>query len=460
MGTDLDYDDAIGQRLRELREPGFGATTGAWDGVEHRRRTHRTRRIVASVGAAVLVVIAAAAVAVAINDPDGKRVEVVHPAPEPVDAPIVEVLPRTETTSHLRIVANPPTTLEIEVQVEADFEDWVNAEVTVCFPWAGGETCDPAVRATPVSARLLDGNAGVWHMTMPTWVNTPNGLQSCTNIKCRIVADDFAGHRYASSPIRLSDPGPRPDSLIDVASAGHDGVVRVTSDGLTADPSYTAWANNAAPERLRDVPPGYMTVCAWHHLFRCDNLVKVPQPAFDGKPFVIDIPTNRMLFTPEGWVDCVQVTCAVSLSRTVNVEEGDGGVGSSTAMISFVPYRLPADTPAETTPTLTVDLPPDPKVGDVVTITAHDLPPHADPEAFRGMGSLGQCTSDDLRRVDDCRYQMSVDVTDLPNHSIQARIPLLACGDARGCYFALQEGDKGYPEIAKTARFHVKGVDE
>ena len=83
------------------------------------------------------------------------------------------------------------------------------------------------------------------------------------------------------------------------------------------------------------------------------------------------------------------------------------------------------------------------------------MPPRTDPKSLQGLGALGQCASDDLRVIDDCRFQTFVEWTELPNRGMQARVPLVSCGDPRGCYFAFQEGDKGYPEIAKTERFQV-----
>jgi hypothetical protein len=162
---------------------------------------------------------------------------------------------------------------------------------------------------------------------------------------------------------------------------------------------------------------------------------------------------NRKLFTSEGWVDCVEVTCTVVLHRAVNVRGVPGGTASTTDDAAILPFRLPANTPEMQEPTISVDFPDGRAVDARARITVGNVPANLPADKFRQLGGLGMCSADDLRLVDDCRYDMLTEWTELPDGTLQARMRISPCGDPRGCYFALQVGGKGYPELARTDRF-------
>ncbi|HVJ98668.1 MAG TPA: hypothetical protein VNC41_17700, partial [Acidimicrobiia bacterium] len=187
MATDLDPNDALGERLRSLSEPALGqASPDAWAGVQQHRRARRTRHLVAAVGTTVIVlVVAVAAFAATQSGEGGKHVEVVTPstvAPLPADPPIFDVLPVAKTAQISIANSASPIKAGTEVRIELTQSphkvgDTINTSMQVCFPYAGGETCDPSVDVHWVEGDSR-GNT-IYRVTMPGWVRTAAGMRSC-----------------------------------------------------------------------------------------------------------------------------------------------------------------------------------------------------------------------------------------------------------------------------------------
>jgi hypothetical protein len=205
------------------------------------------------------------------------------------------------------------------------------------------------------------------------------------------------------------------------------------------------------------LPPGSLSICAFTDRFECDALVRPAAPAFDGRPHSVVVRTNRLLLTARGWVDCVRVQCAIALHRNTNVSTIGGGVSSGVQMIALAPYRLPTTAAPMPRPKLTIAAHPPAHVGDSLTVTLHDPPPYVDP-ARRLI--VGQCASNDLRRINDCRVRFvgngqTQAWTKLADGSLRQRWEVIDCNNAAGCYLAVQPPAKGFPPVARTPRFTV-----
>jgi hypothetical protein len=264
-----------------------------------------------------------------------------------------------------------------------------------------------------------------------------------------MTADD--GTRIGT-PVLDIESGPRPVEPASLVSAGADGVARIVMDGLDADESWKAYAAAVDKESLE---AGWTGICALADSTECDSVVRAPQPTLDGQRHAVDIQTNRLLHTPEGWIDCVEVTCAIVISLSVGVTWNAQSTGSGQQIATIVPYRLPADTPAMKTPTMTVTPTENVHNNDVVTVTIRDLPPNVDPMKWRELGGIGQCAADDLRMMDDCSYSTQTAFTELPDNGLRVDYTVRTCYMGPKCYIALEAGGKGYPELARTERFEV-----
>jgi hypothetical protein len=456
MATDLDHDDALGRHLRELRAPETAAPTDrAWAGVEQHRRTRRTRHLIATLGTTVVVlVIAVAAFATAQSDNGSRHVEVVTPSTvaPPADPPIFDVLPVAKT-AQLRVTraGTIPAGSEIGVELTQSphkVGDTINTNARVCFPWADGETCDPSV-----DVRYVEDTGGVttYRLTMPGWVRTAAGPRSCEEIGCRIAMQADDGTRIGT-PVLDIESGTAPVEAASLVSAGADGVVRIVMDGLDADES---WKRYAAAVDQESLDAGWTGICALGASLECDSIVRAPQPTLDGQRHAVDIETNRLLHTPEGWIDCVEVTCAIVISLTVGVTWNSQSSGSYAEIATIVPYRLPPDTPPMTPPTMTVTPTENLHNKDVVTVTIRDLPGNVDPIKWRELGGIGQCSAEDLRLVRDCTFATQKTFTELPGNGLRVEYPVRTCYNGPKCYLTLQAGGNGYPELARTEPFEV-----
>jgi hypothetical protein len=243
-----------------------------------------------------------------------------------------------------------------------------------------------------------------------------------------------------------------PDTSTELIDAGADGVVRFTMDGMEPDESWTRYAAAVDDESLS---AGYTAICALTHQLLCDSIVRAADPVLDGQKRTVEVATNRLVHTPEGWIDCVEFTCAIVVHRTVNVTWNEHSSGSHTEITGFVPYRLPADTPAMTKPTMTVTPTQNLHDKDVVTVTIRDLPGNVDPIKWRELGGIGQCAAVDLRLIDDCTFATQKTFTELPDNGLRVEYPVRACYNARPCYLTLQAGGNGYPELARSETFTV-----
>ena len=87
---------------------------------------------------------------------------------------------------------------------------------------------------------------------------------------------------------------------------------------------------------------------------------------------------------------------------------------------------------------------------EVVTATFHDPPPNVDLDRLL----LGQCSAEDLRIVEDCRYRFGP-WTRLPDGSLRQQWKIAGGCAAPGCYLAIPPPTKGVPEVARTERFSV-----
>jgi hypothetical protein len=188
---------------------------------------------------------------------------------------------------------------------------------------------------------------------------------------------------------------------------------------------------------------------------QCDSIVRAEEPILDGQRHAVDIPTNRLLHTPDGWIDCVEVTCAIVVSLTVGVTWNSQSTGSYAQVATIVPYRLPADTPPMAKPTMTVTPTENVHNKDVVTVTIRDLPGNVDPIKWRELGGVGQCAAADLRLIDDCSYSTQTNFTELPGNGLRVEYTVRTCYNGPPCYLALQAGGKGYPELARSEAFTV-----
>lgn len=461
MATDLDPNDPIGERLRSLSEPTVAPKPeGAWDGVQRHRRARRTRNRVTALGAVAVVLVVAVGVFAVTQSGDGSdHVQVVTPstiAPtaEPVDPPIYDVLPVAKTTQLAIKNSAAPIKAGTEVHIELTQSphkvgDTINTNARVCFPWADGETCDPSVEVGWVEG---DSNGTTtYRVTMPGWVRTAAGLRSCEEIGCRIAMQADDGTRIGT-PVLDIDSGPAPVEPATLVSAGADGVVRVVMDGLDADES---WKRYAAAVDKESLSAGWTGICALGDSIECDSVVRAPEPILDGQRHAVDIQTNRLLHTPEGWIDCVEVTCAIVISLTVGVTWNSQSSGSYAEIATIVPYRLPADTPPMTPPTMTVTPTENLHDKDVVTVTIRDLPGNVDPIKWRELGGIGQCAAEDLRMIRDCTFATQKTFTELPDNGLRVEYPVRACYNARPCYLSLQAGGNGYPELARSETFTV-----
>jgi hypothetical protein len=126
-------------------------------------------------------------------------------------------------------------------------------------------------------------------------------------------------------------------------------------------------------------------------------------------------------------------------------------------MLALAPYRLPGTTEPMPRPKLTIAAHPPAHVGDTLTVTLHDPPPYVDP-ARRLI--VGQCASNDLRRINDCRVRFvgngqTQAWTKLANGSLRQRWKVIECNSAAGCYLAVQPPAKGFPPVARSTRFTV-----
>lgn len=460
MATDLDPNDPIGQRLRSLSEPALDAASGdAWAGVERHRKARRTRHVVAAFSTVAVVLVVAVGVLAVQSDNGGSHVQVVTPSSvvpttvaEPADPPIFEVLPVAKT-AQLTVTRPGPIPADTEIGVELSqtphkVGDTINTQMQVCFPWADGETCDPSV---DISYQDHSGGVSFYRLRMPGWVRTAAGMASCAQIECRIAMTADDGTRIGTPRLDVI-AGVAPDTNTELVNAGADGVVRFTHDGFEPDESWTRYAAAVDEESLS---AGYTAICVLTHRLLCDSIVRAQEPTLDAQKHTVDIATNRLLHTPEGWIDCVEFTCAIVMYRTVGVIWNEGSTGSGQEVIAFVPYRLPPTTPAMKKPTMTVTPTENLHAKDVVTVTIRDLPGNVDPIKWRELGGIGQCAAEDLRLIDDCSFATQKTFTELPDNGLRVEYPVRACYNARPCYLALQAGRKGYPELARTETFTV-----
>ncbi len=449
MDTDLDPDDAIGRRLGALRtwQPAAPADD-AWRGVERRRGRRRARRY-AFAAVAVLITAAASIAAVANLRPSDRTIVVTPPRQDP---PIVRALTPAPVVDNITVVPPGPyragQTVSVRVGRSDTFqlEDPYNSNVSVCFPYRGGETCDAAV-ASRLARGPFHPGSGIFDLELPGWVHTPTGLQPCAELGCRLEITNDGEHFVGTAPLTI-DSGPKPGELVRLNGVHRDeSLVSLHVDALHPDPSWTS----LDPVLRAKLPPGGMSICAFAERLLCDALVQPDPPPFDGAPHDLTIETNRLLLTPQGWIDCVHYVCAIVITRTINAEEGDGGVGSSTEIIAIVPYQLPATTPVMERPSLTIDRAgPFPRDVTMVTVTLHYPPPNVDLERLQ----LGQCAADRLDLAMDCGYRFDP-WTRSADGSLRKQWTISDCTDPRGCYLAVTPAAKGYPEVARTERFAV-----
>jgi hypothetical protein len=331
----------------------------------------------------------------------------------------------------------------------------LNPGVSVCYPWGSGETCDPAIQSRDVR----DAPAGTVtnDLSVPGWVYTPTGLQSCGVLHCRFeVETDGADTRIGTPPLDIV-PGPEPHIPAAIIAVHHDALIDVSLD-IHADPSWTRWSATADRAAITEFPPGAISVCAFGAQVLCDTLIPHSPPPFDGHPHMLTVPTNRLLLTSAGWIDCEKVVCALTITRAVDVEVGPwnhglGGLQGQTIVgelergsrgpvvranietIAVLPYQLSSTTPDMQQPTLTVTSAGPIHLGDTITAILHNPPPNVPDSQLL----LWRCSGISLHDANPCNGAEPPTWTKSPDGSLREQEPVKLPGaDLKyGIYLAL-----------------------
>ena len=469
MNVDLDRNDRFGERIRALRawEPASG-TAQTWRRIEQRRRRTRIRR--ATSGAVVLmIVVGITAVVVARSLSTRERVSVVSPSPpSPEPAQVLEPAPVGALTitpeGAYRAAQQVNLTLTGSHAFTPDRPD--SQGVAVCYPWGNGELCD----ATVQSHLVAENNAGTsitFTLAVPGWILTPTGLQACEVLHCRFELANADGTRIGTTAVDITS-GPKPQGVARIISIhARDGGVDISLDGIKPDPSWSQWSATASSAAVAALPSGGIHLCVLFSARQlCDGLLQPHPPPFDGTPHTLTVQTNRLLYTQGGWIDCTKVECVVEITRTVDVQPGQcsalcrragrNAADARTETVALLPYELPDTTPEMAVPTLTITPTEQLHIGDTVTVTLHDPPPHSDDAALR----IGVCAAD-AGIGGDCtipsRYPSDTNEpqqwTTLPDGSLQQLLEL-STADPNGQYVTIMPPvpafEATYPYVART----------
>ena len=475
MNAEHDHDDLIGARIRALRswQP-VAVAAGTWPRVEQRHRRRVTQRLIAG---AVVVAIAFGAFGVAAysSSASGKHLSVIPPD-RSYPAALARALPPAPVGA-LEIA--PPGPYRAGQAVRVSYQpppaptasDALNPGLAVCFPWDGGETCDPTI-----TSHLIGTDAdkiATYELTVPGWVVTPAGLQSCASLSCRFEIERADGTRVGTGPVDIA-AGPKPHELARLSEVDREaGSVGISIDGMEPDASWTRWAASEDAAMVAKLPAGNITICAFAARLVCDGLVRPDPPPFDGHAHTITVPTNRLLLTTGGWVDCVKVVCVIAITRVVGVESvrpgqngpltspgsinrvlgrdaGGNFTKSELETVAVVPYQLPPTTPEMARSTITYTPAGPFYISDTVTVTLHDPPPNVDPDTEL---MLSRCSGVDVEAPADCSQPDHQDWTKQPDGSLQQRVSLDEADPTNGIYFAIIAPTTFLPSFPLVARF-------
>jgi hypothetical protein len=423
----------------------------------HQRRARERRRIATCAAVVVALVVVGAARELGGRTDGGLGVVSVTSTTEvPRDVPIAQKI-EGAVTGGITLLHEPDLQAGGLVQIVADpavAGDTGNDGPRVCFDWGDAMTCDPSAwdhaerpTTTPVAIR--------WNRRAPGWAMTPAGLRSCADLRCVVLLIATDGTPHISSPIDV-EPGPRPRLPARIEHIGDDGTIDVRLDSTVPDASWTAWAREQPAPALAGLPAFGIVRCAAVATWTvCDALhPNPPVPVSDG-PTTVHLPPARDLFTPlspDPWVDCARVACALAVTKRVGVATLPGGaVGASDVLLAWVPYQVPESARHAVRPTITVD-PPGPLSPDQdVTATVH----HAGID--RTDLEISECGLRELTAGQGCPGPLTF-AEKVDDHTSRARVTIRRCLDPDGCVLAVRGvGGEGYPPIARTPRLHIAG---
>jgi hypothetical protein len=443
--------------LSRTEAPALESGSEAWG---QARPRHQHRRAYAVAAAAVVVALAVSTLALAgrddgqgslvdatadagddhdLDQPVGLSPVLSPAAPSPEDDRI-SVAPTGLYTGGQVITITAPRTL---------LRDAANDRPMICFDWLSSEVCDPTVWAS--DAQFAPGDEVVsWQRTLPGWVDTPDGLRSCRRVGCRVVIPGADGRR--STPVLDVQPDSAPRLPADLSIAA-DGSLRLRSSGIPVDDTW-ATARASSPEAVGSVAPVRLSLCAFVSPLSCDQSRRsLPALPDDGSAFDVIVESSRLLLTSasSNWVDCAQVACMVLVTRTVVDGVSGGSMTGHDEPVAVLPYRLPASTSGATAPALGIEGDLDALRADQpVSVVLSGVPAGVPVDTL----TIGQCSVDDLRVADDCRY-VRVQPERRADGSYAMSLEVAAATSASGDYLAWRLGGEGAPAAAITARFHI-----